>query len=108
MSSEMTRSIPAQAGGFVTSRRRRLQKTYAASPPWASAIPEEVNERVSMGDEGIAEEDEDAPCCSRFFNFSDFDFMAGEVIPGVPRNDNEVNKVDHAMRFGEYLIANRP
>lgn len=61
-----------------------------------------------MGDEGIIEEGEDAPCCSGFFNFSDFDFMADEVIPGVPRNDDEVNEMDCAMRFGEYLIANRP
>lgn len=92
----------------MTYRWRRLQKTYEALHLRCSAILEGEGEGGVGEDERVAEEGGEVSCCSGSLDFSDSDFLSGEVIPRVPSDDDEVEEEDLSLIYGEYLAAYHP
>lgn len=95
VSSKMTRSVPIQVGGSVTSRWRRLRAAVKSS------LPRVVSDIL----EG---EDKEVPCNSGSLNYSEFAFLADEEIPKVSSEEDKIDEVDRYKKFHDYLVLHRP
>lgn len=91
VSSKETHSETLKIGGSVTSRRRWAQIILDDSPTKVSNIPED--------------EDEEALCSSGSVGFLDLGLLAGEAIPEISSDEDDIDEVYWESEYREYITS---